>query len=280
MTDRYAVFGNPIGHSRSPWIHTRFAEQTGEDIQYDRLEVPLDGFAEAVELFQESGGHGLNITVPFKEEAWAVADSHSPRAEACGAVNTLLFRDDGGRHGDNTDGEGLVRDLRGNHGITLRDRRVLVLGAGGAVRGVLQLLAGEQPAMLLIANRTVRRAAELLPLCFDAQDTAACGLDDIAGYGPFDVVINGTSTGLSGELPPLPTGIFADHGTAYDMVYGASEPVFLRWARENGAAQTIDGLGMLVEQAAESFRLWRGVSPDTAPVIRDLRAAIAGDANP
>ncbi|SEO89706.1 shikimate dehydrogenase [Aquisalimonas asiatica] len=274
MTDRYAVFGNPIAHSRSPWIHTRFAEQTGEDIEYSRQEVPTDGFAEAVELFQDKGGHGLNITVPFKEEAWSVADSRSPRAEACGAVNTLLFRADGGRHGDNTDGEGLVRDLRDNHRITLQNRRILVLGAGGAVRGVLELLAAEHPALLLIANRTVSRAEGLVPLCREAADADACGFDTLHDQPPFDLIINGTSTGLSGGMPDLPEGIVGARTSAYDMVYGPEPTPFMRWAAEHGAARTLDGLGMLVEQAAESFRLWRGVSPDTAPIIRDLRRAI------
>lgn len=274
MTDRYAVFGNPIAHSRSPWIHTRFAEQTGEDIQYDRLEVSTDGFAEAVELFQESGGSGLNITVPFKEEAWAVVDSRSPRAEACGAVNTLLFRDDGGRHGDNTDGEGLVRDLRDNHRVPLKGQRVLVLGAGGAVRGVLELLAAEHPAVLLIANRTVSRARGLVGLCHEAPEARACGFEELRDEGAWDVIINGTSTGLSGGMPDLPDTVIHTGTTAYDMVYGPEPTPFMRWAAERGAANTLDGLGMLVEQAAESFRLWRGVSPDTGPVIRDLRQAI------
>ncbi|MDN3516796.1 shikimate dehydrogenase [Aquisalimonas lutea] len=274
MTDHYAVFGNPVAHSRSPWIHARFAEQTGEDIVYTRREVPVDGFAEAVEQFQDEGGRGLNVTVPFKEEAWDVADSHSPRADACGAVNTLLFRSDGGRHGDNTDGEGLIRDLRDNHGVALRGRRILVVGAGGAVRGVLQLLAAEHPAMLVIANRTVSRAEGLLRLCPEAHDSAACGFDELAGATPFDVVINGTSTGLSGSVPPLPDGLFAAGAAAYDMVYGAEPTPFMQWAGNQGAATVVDGLGMLVEQAAESFRLWRGVAPDTRPVIRELRRAM------
>lgn len=274
MTDHYAVFGNPVAHSRSPWIHARFAEQTGEDIVYTRQEVPVDGFAEAVEQFQDEGGRGLNVTVPFKEEAWDVADSHSPRADACGAVNTLLFRSDGGRHGDNTDGEGLIRDLRDNHGVPLRGRRILVVGAGGAVRGVLQLLAAEHPAMLVIANRTVSRAEGLLRLCPEARDSAACGFDELAGATPFDVIINGTSTGLSGSAPPLPDGLFAAGAAAYDMVYGTEPTPFMQWARNQGAATVVDGLGMLVEQAAESFRLWRGVAPDTRPVIRDLRRAM------
>lgn len=274
MNDRYAVFGNPVAHSRSPWIHARFAEQTGEDIVYTRQEVPVDGFAEAVEQFQDEGGRGLNVTVPFKEEAWDVADSHSPRADACGAVNTLLFRSDGGRHGDNTDGEGLIRDLRDNHGVPLRERRILVVGAGGAVRGVLQLLAAEHPAMLVIANRTVSRAEGLLRLCPEARDSAACGFDELSGATAFDVVINGTSTGLRGSVPPLPDGLFAAGAAAYDMVYGAEPTPFMQWARNQGAATVVDGLGMLVEQAAESFRLWRGVAPDTRPVIRDLRRAM------
>ncbi|WP_290653130.1 shikimate dehydrogenase [Aquisalimonas sp.] len=279
MTDRYAVFGHPVAHSRSPWIHARFAEQTAQDLEYTRQDVAPDGFAEAVELFQADGGRGLNITVPFKEEAWAVADSRSPRAETCGAVNTLLFGADGGRHGDNTDGEGLVRDLRYNHHISLQGRRILVLGAGGAVRGVLELLVAERPAVLVIANRTVSRAQALLRLCHGMSENSACGFDALAGHGPFDLIINGTSTGLSGEMPALPDDLFASGGAAYDMVYGAEPTPFLRWAEQQGAGLTLDGLGMLVEQAAESFRLWRGVSPDTAPVIRELRQAISNPAS-
>lgn len=277
MTDRYAVFGNPVAHSLSPRIHTRFAEQTGEAIEYTTREVPRDGFAEAVEAFQEAGGRGINITVPFKEEAWQVADSHGPRAEACGAVNTLIFRSDGGRHGDNTDGEGLIRDLRDNQGITLRGRRLLVLGAGGAVRGILQMLAAEEPATLVVANRTVTRAEALLHLCPAAMETAACSFEELARIPAFDVIINGTSAALANELPPLPDGLLAPGGCAYDLMYGAQPTPFMNWAADRDAGRVSDGLGMLVEQAAESFRLWRGVAPPTAPVIQELRDVIAGD---
>lgn len=270
MTDRYAVMGNPVEHSKSPQIHHLFAQQTGEAIHYERIRVPLDGFQAAVRAFFAGGGRGLNITVPFKEEAWRLADERAPRAERAGAVNTLLIRS-GRLIGDNTDGTGLVRDLRVNHGTPLADRRVLILGAGGAVRGLLPALLAEAPAEVVIANRTVARAETLRTLFADQGCLQAVGFDALAG--PFDVVINGTSAGLSGELPPLPEDLLAAGATCYDMVYGDEPTVFVRWARAHGAALAVDGLGMLVEQAAESFLLWRGLRPDTAPVMAALRGA-------
>ncbi len=271
MTDRYAVFGNPVSHSQSPWIHGRFAEQTGQDMEYGREEVPVDGFAEAVQQFFGSGGKGLNITVPFKEQAWALSAQRSPRAEAAGAVNTLLQLEEGTLYGDNTDGIGLLRDLRQNLELDPAGKRVLILGAGGAVRGVLEPLLDTTPLELIIANRTVARA-EALADAFGAP-TSACGFADLAGQH-FDLIINATSSGLHGELPPLPDGLFAPDAAAYDMLYGPEPTPFMRWARQQGAARISDGLGMLVEQAAESFRLWRGVDPDTAAVIRDLRVRL------
>ncbi len=268
MTDRYAVMGNPVDHSKSPEIHHMFARQTGEAIQYDRILVPLDGFEAAVRDFFADGGRGLNITVPFKEQAWALADRRAPRAERAGAVNTLYMAD-GELVGDNTDGTGLVRDLRVSHGVALAGRRVLLLGAGGAVRGLLPVLQGEAPAEVVIANRTVARAEALVELFADGGRLSGVAFDALRG--PFDVVINGTSAGLSGELPPLPADLLAEGAACYDMVYGDGPTVFERWAQAHGAAVALDGLGMLVEQAAESFLLWRGVRPETAPVIAALR---------
>lgn len=270
MTDRYAVMGNPIAHSKSPAIHTMFARQTGQDISYTAILVELGKFAQAVEEFQASGGKGLNVTVPFKQEAWQQAHQRSARAERAGAVNTLVLQPDGTRYGDNTDGVGMVRDLRQNHGAEIAGRRVLLLGAGGAVRGVLGPLLEEQPAQLVIANRTASKAVELAQLFADLGPAEGCGFDELTGR-QFDLVVNGTAASLQGEVPPLPPGILADGCLCYDMMYGAEPTPFMRWAAAQGAARTLDGLGMLVEQAAESFYLWRGVRPDTGPVIEALR---------
>ena len=265
MTDRYAVFGHPIAHSKSPQIHAAFASQTGQDMTYEAILAPLDGFAESVAAFIAAGGRGANVTVPFKEEAYRLASRLSPRARRAGAVNTLMFDADG-ILGDNTDGAGLVADLTRNLNRTLTGRRILLLGAGGAARGVIKPLLDQQPAALVIANRTVGRAQELAAL-FD-RGIRACGLDGVDT--PFDVVINATAASLAGELPPLSPRIFTPDTLAYDMMYGRDTP-FLAFARGHGA-RAADGLGMLVEQAAEAFALWRGVRPDTAPVIAALRA--------
>lgn len=267
--DRYVVMGNPIEHSKSPRIHTLFAEQTDQAITYERQLVAEDAFAEAVEAFRQEGGCGANVTVPFKEQAWHLADRRSDRAARAGAVNTLAF-DGSDRYGDNTDGAGLVRDITHNHGTRLAGRRILVIGAGGAVRGVLPALLGTEPASIQIANRTAEKASSLATEMADLGPIQGGSLDAIAGRA-FDVVINATSAGLSGELPELPDGILAPGALAYDMVYADAATAFVRWARQQGAARAVDGLGMLVEQAAESFQLWRGVRPDTEPVIRDLR---------
>lgn len=275
MTDRYAVMGNPIAHSKSPAIHAMFAQQTGQDIRYTAILVEPGKFPEALDEFQQGGGKGLNITVPFKQEAWQQAHERSARAERAGAVNTLVLRADGTRYGDNTDGFGMVRDLRQNHGATIAGRRVLVLGAGGAVRGVLGPLLAEQPARLVIANRTPDKAVELAQLFADAGPVAGCGFDALVGQ-PFDLIINGTAASLQGEVPPLPPAVLAAGGWCYDMMYGAEPTPFLRWALAHGAAKALDGLGMLVEQAAESFYLWRGVRPATAPVIEALQRSLGG----
>jgi shikimate dehydrogenase len=270
MTDRYAVIGNPIAHSKSPDIHARFAAQTSQDLTYERLLAPLDGFADAVRGFIEAGGKGANVTVPFKLEAHAIATTLTPRARAAGAVNTLKF-EGGGILGDNTDGVGLVADIVRNAGVALGDKRVLLLGAGGAARGVLLPLLSEKPSELVIANRTSSKAVEL------ADEFRPHGVirasDFAAVQGTFDVVINATSASLGSDVPPISPGSF-DAGTlAYDMMYGKEPTVFMRFAMQYGATAR-DGLGMLVEQAAESFCVWRGVRPDTAPVFAALRTGL------
>jgi shikimate dehydrogenase len=273
MTDRYAVIGHPIAHSKSPSIHAAFAAQTGQDMSYEALLAPLDGFAATVAAFRAAGGRGLNITVPFKEEAWRLADSLSERARLAGAVNTFVI---GGEAiaGDNTDGAGLVRDLEWL-GCRLDGARVLLLGAGGAARGVVLPLLEAGVSRLFIANRTAERACAL-QVHFAGHDArgalGAGGWHDAAGAA-YDVVINATSASLSNQAPPLPAGLYAPGSLAYDMVYGRGLTAFLGQARAQGAARVADGLGMLVEQAAEAFALWRGVRPDTAPVRAQLRAA-------
>ncbi|MDP2030219.1 MAG: shikimate dehydrogenase [Thiobacillus sp.] len=264
MTDRYAVFGHPIAHSKSPLIHAEFARQTGQDMTYEAIFAPLDGFAASVADFIAAGGRGANVTVPFKEAAFKLAQRLSPRAERAGAVNTLSFHADG-ILGDNTDGAGLVADLTRNLHCALNGKRILLLGAGGAARGVIAPLLDQQPAALVIANRTVSRAQALAELF--GRGVSACSFD--AADAPFDLVINATAASLAGELPPLSPRIFGANTLAYDMMYGCDTP-FLSFARSHDAA-TADGLGMLVEQAAEAFHLWRGVRPDTAPVIARLR---------
>ena len=267
--DRYGVFGNPIGHSKSPLIHKMFAEQTGQQLTYEALLAPLDGFAEFAKAFFAEG-KGANVTVPFKEQAYQLADSLTARAERAGAVNTLMRTDDGSLLGDNTDGAGLVRDLQENAGFSLRDKRILLLGAGGAVRGVLEPILQQQPAALVIANRTVAKAELLAQLFADMGPVVASGFDWIDT--PVDLIINGTSASLAGELPPIAPGLIKPgHTLCYDMMYSKEPTAFNRWAGEHGAARTLDGLGMLAEQAAEAFYLWRGVRPDTAPVLAELR---------
>ena len=273
--DRYAVIGNPIAHSKSPQIHAAFARQTGQELSYEALLAPLDGFAQTVADFRAHGGRGLNVTVPFKLEAFALAEHHTARAQAAGAVNTLAFGADG-ILGDNTDGAGLVRDLTANLDFALAGRRILLLGAGGATRGVLLPLLDSRPARLTIANRTVGKAEALAALfAARAGDTAldACGFDALAGRR-FDLVINATAASLADELPPLPPGLYAEGALAYDMMYARAPTRFMRAALADGAARVADGLGMLVEQAAESFTLWRGVRPDSAPVLAELRRQI------
>ena len=273
MTDRYAVVGNPIAHSRSPEIHAAFARQTGEDIEYSRLLAPIDGFRATLEAFRAAGGKGVNVTVPFKLEAFDLADEVSQRARDAEAVNFLEF-EDGRIRADNTDGVGLVRDIVHNLGFRLAAKRVLLMGAGGAAQGVLTPVLEREPSILTIANRTVEKALRLAET-YRRKAVAASsvlsglGFDELAGHH-FDLVINATSTSLQGALPPLPAEVFAAGALAYDMMYGTGPTPFLAFAAAHGA-KTSDGLGMLIEQAAESFLLWRGVRPDTAPVIALLR---------
>jgi shikimate dehydrogenase len=268
--NRYAVMGNPIAHSKSPRIHGLFAAQTGQELEYTAILVEPGNFANAVAEFQSQGGRGLNITVPFKQEAWALADMRTARAERAGAVNTLVLSESGKHFGDTTDGAGLVRDLTVNHGARLTGKRLLLVGAGGAARGVVEALLNEKPALLVIANRTPEKAVELARSFCSLGHTEGCGLDELEGQG-FDIIINATAASLSGEVPALPASVVTPESWCYDMMYAHKPTAFMNWASERGARRVMDGLGMLVEQAAESFYLWHGVRPDTAPVIKELR---------
>lgn len=269
MTDLYAVVGNPIAHSKSPTIHYLFAKQTGQDMLYKAQLFELGKFAEKAAKFFYYDGCGMNVTVPFKENAFAFADDHTERARRAQAVNTLKKMPDGRILADNTDGAGLVRDLTVNNQLVLKGKRILILGAGGAVRGVLQPLLEQQPAELVIANRTVSKAEALAADFAELGNISASSFDAV--QGSFDVIINGTSASLSGELPPLPLSIFQSNTVTYDMMYGKGLTVFNQWAKNNGVNTVIDGLGMLVEQAAEAFFLWRGVRPNTLSVMDELR---------
>jgi shikimate dehydrogenase len=267
--DRYGVFGNPIGHSKSPLIHRLFATQTAQTLSYEPLLAPLDDFLGfARQFFVE--GLGANVTVPFKEQAFGLADQLTARAQRAGAVNTLMKQADGSLLGDNTDGAGLVRDLTVNAGLSLRGKRILLLGAGGAVRGVLEPLLAEGPAVLVIANRTVAKAEQLAHEFADLGPVLASGFDWLDE--PVDLIINGTSASLAGDVPPIAPSLIAPSQTVcYDMMYSQQATAFNQWAAAQGAAVTLDGLGMLVEQAGEAFFLWRGVRPASAPVLAHLR---------
>ena len=263
MSDRYAVMGHPVAHSRSPFIHARFAAQTGQDLRYDAITVEPGDFSTAVNAFFGSGGRGPHVTLPFKQEAWALAAVRTQRAEQARAVNTLWVED--GRYGgDNTDGVGLVRHLAANHGC-----------AGGAARGVLAPLLAERPGRLVIANRTLARAEELAQRFGGEVEVRAASFEALAGQR-FDLVINATAASLDGEVPPLPDGVLADGAACYDMMYASAPTAFLRWAGQAGATRLADGVGMLVEQAAESFYIWRGLRPQTGPVLAELRELMAG----
>ena len=274
MTDRYAVIGHPIAHSQSPRIHAMFAAQTGQDIAYEKLLAPVDGFAESVKAFIDEGGRGANVTLPFKLEAYELAHEVSERAHHARAANTLSFSGEQ-ISADNTDGIGLVRDIEINLDFDLKDKRVLLMGAGGAARGVLLPLLESSPARLIIANRTPERAIELAQSAKNQAaaahtDVSACGFGALSGQH-FELVINATSSSLSDELPPLPDDLFATGALAYDMMYGKGLTSFLAYAEARNVERLADGLGMLVEQAAESFLIWRGVRPDTQPVMLALR---------
>ena len=269
MTDHYAVIGNPVGHSLSPFVHTAFAEQTGQDIHYTKLLAPLPDFIATVRRFRDDGGKGVNVTLPFKEEAWRLADDCSERAALAQAANTLAFNDTG-IGADNTDGAGLIADVQQNLRFPLAGRRLLLLGAGGAARGVIGALLAERPALLVIANRTVSRADLLQQRFASYGNITACDYAALHGT-QFDCVINATSTGLSGASIDLPDTLFAPDSLAYDMAYGTETTPFLRLARRH-AGRCVDGLGMLVEQAAAAFQLWRGVRPETQAIIARLRS--------
>ena len=277
--DFYCVLGNPVEHSRSPWIHARFAELTGQPLEYGKRLVPLDGFAGAVARLRAEGGRGCNVTVPFKFEAFTLAHERSARSTLAGACNTLRF--DGERiYGDNTDGFGLVSDIERNAGVALRGRDVLVVGAGGAAAGVLGPLLDARPARIVIANRTAGKAEAVVERHRELArergvPLGACALDAVPGS--FAIVVNATAASMEGAAVPVPASALAEGALAYDMMYGPAAQGFLAWARAHGA-QPRDGLGMLVEQAAESFFVWRGVRPPAAQVLAELRALLAAGA--
>lgn len=268
--DQYLVYGNPIAQSRSPEIHHIFAKESQQFINYEKQFVELNDFSESVMSFIKQGGKGANVTAPFKEQALNLSDILTERASLAGAVNTLTFKD-GKIYGDNTDGEGLVQDLLRN-GVTLKGSRILILGAGGAVRGVLLPILAQNPTLITIANRTVSKAKELCKH-FNDDRLQGCSFEETSKK-EFDLIINATSASLSGSLPPIPTTIITSTVVCYDMVYSKNITPFLKWAKDHGAVKLIDGLGMLVGQAAVSFAVWRGVTPDVQPVIEMLRASI------
>jgi shikimate dehydrogenase len=273
--DRYAVIGHPVHQSRSPFIHARFAAQTGQVISYSAIDATAELFESTVKEFFASGGKGLNVTIPHKEAAARLADELTARAQRAGAVNLMAVRQDGSVLGDNADGAGLVRDLVTNHHVDIGGRSILLLGAGGAARGVIAPLLELKPISFTIVNRNLERARALAQRFADLGPVRATGYDELEEM-PFDLVINATATSLAGTLPPLPAAVINAHTTCYDLAYGKDGTTFTRWAQRLGCAQTITGLGMLVEQAAESFQLWRGVRPATDAVLRELDAAMRG----
>lgn len=266
---RFAVIGNPVVHSKSPYIHSIFAQQTGVNLSYEAIAAPLDDFSGTIEQLRDAGWQGCNVTVPFKEHAWKLADERSVFAERAGAVNTLVFSGNGSIYGDNTDGSGLVRDLKHNRQIELKGKCILLLGAGGAVRGVLEPLLAEQPAALFIANRTSAKAVSLAADFTESGIVNGGGFADV--FGEFDLIINGTAASLQGEMPPLPDGCLISGGSCYDMMYAAEPTAFMLWGEQHNAGQVADGLGMLVEQAADAFKIWQGIRPETQVLLADLR---------
>ncbi len=267
--DRYAVFGHPIRHSKSPLIHRLFAEQTQQTLEYEAIDVPAENFDRALSDFIAHGGRGLNCTVPLKELAFRQVDDTTDRAQASKAVNTIIVRQDGTLLGDNTDGVGLVTDLVNNHQITLNNARILILGAGGAARGIIKPLLEQSPSSLYITNRTVSKAQNLAQEFSATFSIKACGFDELNGM-EFDLVLNATSASLSNQLPPLPDKLVTRAGCCYDLAYGDDDTTFVKWAKNQQVSKCLDGLGMLVEQAAEAFYQWRHVRPDTHPVILQL----------
>ncbi|PKM11192.1 MAG: shikimate dehydrogenase [Gammaproteobacteria bacterium HGW-Gammaproteobacteria-3] len=270
-TDHYAVFGDPVAHSKSPRIHRAFAAQTGQMLDYSARQVSAEQFETSVQDFFAHGGKGINCTVPLKELAWRFATRKTARADAAKAVNTLALKADGSILGDNTDGIGLMTDLTVNHGIELSGRRILILGAGGACRGILEPIIGQRPQSVVIANRSPAKATELSLEFADTFNFDTCGFDGLAGLS-FDLIINATSASLSGDLPPLPAGLLAENGDCYDLAYADQATAFVRWGQINNARHSLDGLGMLVEQAAEAYLLWRGIRPQTASLIALLNS--------
>jgi shikimate dehydrogenase len=273
LVDRYAVFGNPISHSKSPFIHTLFARQTNQEMSYTSQLVPVDEFKVAADTFFSQGGKGCNVTVPFKEEAYQYANKLTERAQLAGAVNTLKKLDDGGVLGDNTDGEGLVQDLL-LHQVPLNGAKILLIGAGGAARGVMKPLLDKQPASITVTNRTFDKAATLAEIFKPFGHVTALAMPSV--NQPFDIIINSTSASLDGKIPALEASIFNSHSVSYDMMYGSGLTAFNQWAVEHGCANAYDGLGMLVSQAAESFMLWRGLRPGSRQILSELRRNLQG----
>ncbi len=269
--DRYAVVGNPIAHSLSPQIHRLFAKQTRQSISYDAIELSIDDFPAQIQDLQRRGLRGVNVTVPFKQQAWEICRQRSPRAELAGAVNTLVFEQDGDITGDNTDGSGLTRDLIYNYQVSIQRSKILILGAGGAARGVLEPLLRLGPESITIANRTPERAEKLALDFSSIAQINTSSYDDLEAK-KFDLIINATAAGLNNQVPPVNETVVGSNSVCYDMMYNLdSATSFVAWARNQGAAKAIDGLGMLVEQAAESFYIWRGVRANTSDVINNLR---------
>ena len=269
VVDRYGVMGYPVAHSRSPAIHRLFALQTGQDIQYELLQVAPENLESAIKQFARAGGLGLNITLPHKRTVASLVDRMSDRAGIAGAVNTLVFRDNE-IFGDNTDGAGILRDLKSNLGLKLQDTNILILGAGGATQGIISPLLDAEPRSVMIANRTFDKAQALADHFSRQGRLSACRFEDVGTLPVYDLVINATSAGLKGEIPPYPEDAVTEHTVCYDLSYGLTPTPFSCWAQQQGAGRSLMGWGMLVEQAAESFHLWRGVWPDTAPVLRQI----------
>ncbi|MGD8340559.1 MAG: shikimate dehydrogenase [Gammaproteobacteria bacterium] len=269
LPSRYALVGHPVSHSRSPLIHQLFARQTGEKLTYELIDALPEQFETAVLGFSAAGGRGMNITVPYKEAAFDLCRTHGEEAKAAGAVNTITFRA-GGLHGDNTDGTGFIRDLCSNQEQEISGNRLLILGAGGAARGIIGPILAQKPESLVVANRTIERAESLLKFFDSPEVFSICSFDELEDVGPFDIVINATSAGLKGEQPPFPGSLVGPDTFCYDLAYSLKATPFVTWAQANGAVNAVQGWGMLVEQAADSFEIWRGKRPNTRQILRQL----------